>query len=227
MTVVLLHGFTGSPHSFDHLGLSGARTPVIPGHGKAPPAVSWEATLDRLEPNLQDKTVLAGYSMGARLALALALRHPERIEKLVLASGTAGIEDARERARRIVEDERLADSIEQDGVPAFVKKWEQHPTLSSLKPFAKRLEPERLSHTATGLASALRLLGAGAQPSYWGILSSLDLPVLLLAGKDDAKFLELARRMHSLFPRSELRELSKCGHAPHLERPDAFLEALR
>jgi 2-succinyl-6-hydroxy-2,4-cyclohexadiene-1-carboxylate synthase len=227
MTVVLLHGFTGSAQSFDHLGVAGARTLVIPGHGKAPPAVSWDAALDRLEPNLQGKVVLAGYSMGARLALALALRHPDRIEKLVLASGTAGIEDPRERARRVAEDEKLAQSIEQGGVPAFVKKWEQHPTLASLKPFAARLQRERLSHTAAGLASALRKLGTGAQPSYWGALASLAVPVVLLAGNDDPKFLMLAKRMHALLPQSELRELSDCGHAPHLERPDAFLEALR
>jgi 2-succinyl-6-hydroxy-2,4-cyclohexadiene-1-carboxylate synthase len=227
VTLVLLHGFTGSAQSFDHLGLVGARTPVLPGHGKAPLAISWDAALDRLEPNLLGKATLAGYSMGARLALALAVRHPERIEKLVLASGTAGIEDARERSRRIDEDERFAEALERDGVPAFVKKWEQHPTLASLKPFAKQLERERLSHTAAGLASALRQLGTGVQPSYWGALPSLSVPVLLLAGRNDAKFLALARRMHALLPQSELRELSDCGHAPHLERPDAFLEALR
>jgi 2-succinyl-6-hydroxy-2,4-cyclohexadiene-1-carboxylate synthase len=227
VTVVLLHGFTGSGGSFDHLALAGARTPIIPGHGKAPPAVSWQATLDRLEPNLLGKTILGGYSMGARLALGLALRHPDRIEKLVLAGGTAGIEDPRERARRVFEDERLAQSIEQDGVAAFVKKWEQHPTLASLKPFAAQLRPERLSHTAAGLASALRHLGTGAQPSYWGALANLKVPVLLLAGVNDPKFLALARQMHKILPQSELRELSNCGHAPHLERPEAFLEALR
>jgi 2-succinyl-6-hydroxy-2,4-cyclohexadiene-1-carboxylate synthase len=227
VTVVLLHGFTGSPHSFDHLGLASVRTPVIPGHGKAPPAISWEATLDRIEPNLLGKVILGGYSMGARIALGLALRHPDRIEKLVLASGTAGIEDPQERAARAGDDERLAQAIEKDGVPSFVKKWEQHPTLASLKPFAAQLRPERLSHSAAGLASALRQLGTGVQPSYWGELANLDVPVLLLAGANDARFLALSRRMHRLLPQCELRELSNCGHAPHLERPEAFLEALR
>ena len=227
MTVVLLHGFTGSPHSFDSLGLSGARTPVLPGHGKAPPATTWEAALDRLESNLTGKSILCGYSMGARLALGLALRHPDRIERLVLASGTAGIEDPQERADREEADAELAQAIEQDGVPAFVKKWEAHPALASLKPFAAQLRPERLAHSAEGLASALRHLGTGSQPSYWSELSNLDVPVLLLAGVNDPKFMELSRRMHRAFPRSELRELSCCGHAPHLERPEAFLEALK
>jgi 2-succinyl-6-hydroxy-2,4-cyclohexadiene-1-carboxylate synthase len=223
---LLLHGFTGNAETFAHLAeLANARTPVLPGHGKAPPATSWEAALDRLEP--QDKVVLAGYSMGARLALGIALRRPEKIEKLVLISGTAGIEDPLDRMKRQNEDEKLAREIEHDGVPAFIKKWEQHPSLSSLKPFADQLRPQRLSHTPEGLASALRHLGPGSQPSYWSELPNLKVPVLILAGKDDDKFVDLAIRMHRALPDCELRVLSKCGHAPHLERPDAVTEALK
>jgi 2-succinyl-6-hydroxy-2,4-cyclohexadiene-1-carboxylate synthase len=222
---VLLHGFTGNAETFAHLGFAFARTPVLPGHGKAPPATSWESALDHLDP--REKVVLCGYSMGARIALGLALRAPQSIEKLILISGTAGIEDKRERAQRKGEDDRLATEIEQHGVPAFVAKWEQHPSLRSLLPFAEQLRPQRLSHEAAGLASALRHLGPGAQPSYWDDLPMLRVPVLLLAGAHDAKFVDHARRMHRALPDCELRVLSDCGHAPHLERPDAVIEALK
>jgi 2-succinyl-6-hydroxy-2,4-cyclohexadiene-1-carboxylate synthase len=223
---VLLHGFTGNAQTFAHLpDLEQARTPVLPGHGKAPPATTWQAALEKLEP--QEKVVLAGYSMGARLALGIALRKPELIERLVLISGTAGIEDQSERTKRQREDEKLAHTIEDEGVPAFIKKWEQHPSLKSLLPFADQLRPQRLAHQPEGLASALRHLGTGAQPSYWDELSGLKIPVLILAGAKDAKFVELARRMHRALPDCELRVLSDCGHAPHLERPDAVTEALR
>jgi 2-succinyl-6-hydroxy-2,4-cyclohexadiene-1-carboxylate synthase len=223
---VLLHGFTGNATTFAHLpGLELARTPVLPGHGKAPPATSWDAALDRLEP--VEKVVLAGYSMGGRLALGIALRKPELIEKLVLISATAGIEEPIDRMKRQTDDEKLAREIEHDGVPAFIKKWEQHPSLTSLKPFADQLRPQRLSHQPEGLASALRHLGVGSQPSYWHELASLKIPVLILAGKDDAKFVDLAIKMHRAIPDCELRVLSKCGHAPHLERPDAVTEALK
>jgi pimeloyl-ACP methyl ester carboxylesterase len=87
---------------------------------------------------------------------------------------------------------------------------------------------ERLQHRAQGLASALRHLGPGAQPCYWASLGLLkSLPVALLAGERDAKFTGLARRLHEALPRSILRIVPDCGHAIHLDQPQAFTGALR
>jgi 2-succinyl-6-hydroxy-2,4-cyclohexadiene-1-carboxylate synthase len=145
----------------------------------------------------------------------------------VLASGTAGIEDERERAQRRQGDEELARFVEQQGVPAFVEKWEHNPIIS-LQPFQlEQLRSERLQHEASGLASALRHLGAGAQPSYWSALQPLRYSqVTLLAGERDEKFDALARRLHALLPKSALR-LLPCGHVIHVEQPEAFTGALQ
>ena len=221
----MLHGFAGSAKALLRF-FPGAAAPELPGHGAAPDATSWEAALDGLATSLRAPSLLFGYSMGARLALALALRHPERIERLVLESGTAGIDDAAARARRKADDDALADFVEREGMEKFVERWEQHPTLASLKPFAAQLRPERLGHRPEGLASALRRLGTGAQPSYWDELQRLRLPVLLLAGAQDEKFAAIARRMRERLPRAALKLVPDCGHAPHLERPAAFAEAL-
>jgi len=227
MRMLLLHGFTGYARSFAHLELD-AVTPDLPGHNGAPPATSWEDALDRLEPLLDPgPVILGGYSMGARLALGLALRRPERIARLVLASGTAGIEDEAERARRRKGDEELARFVEQRGVPAFVERWERNPILASLQPLQmQQLRLERLQHDPRGLASALRHLGPGAQPSYWNALERLDVPTVLLAGKRDHKFAALATRLHLPLPRAELR-LLECGHVLHVEQPDVLKGALR
>lgn len=226
MRTLLLHGFSGGPRSFAHLGLD-AVAPELPGHGGSPDATSWEDALRSLERLLDPGPVLlAGYSMGGRLALALALRRPEKVARLVLESATAGIEDAQEREKRRGDDEALAAFIEERGVPAFVDRWEAHPTLASLRPFADRLRPERLRHRASGLASALRHLGTGAQPSYWSRLGELRMPVDLIAGQRDEKFTALARQLQRGLPRAELH-LFDCGHAPHLEDPQRVLEVLR
>lgn len=223
MRTVLLHGFTGGRDSFAHLGLD-AVTPDLPGHGEAPDATGWEDAVAGLAQLLDPSpVVLGGYSMGARLALALALRHPEKIARLVLASGTAGVDDP--PARR-AEDEARARLLEREGLDAFLRQWEEHPTLASLKQFPG-LRAQRSRHRATGLASALRHLGAGAMPQLWDALPSLRVPVVLLAGEDDAKFAALARRMHERLPNATLRILPGCGHAPHLERPREFVAALQ
>ena len=224
MKTLVLHGFAGCPRGLARF-FPGADAPGLPGHGDAADARSWEEALARLEPD--EPVELFGYSMGARLALALALRRPERVARLILESGAAGIEDPAERARRKADDDALADFIEANGMERFVKRWEQHPTLASLRPFAAQLRPERLAHRPTGLASALRFLGSGAQPSLWGGLRDLRVPVRLIAGAEDEKFSGIAQRMRALLPDAELTLIPECGHAPHLERPKAFVEGLR
>jgi 2-succinyl-6-hydroxy-2,4-cyclohexadiene-1-carboxylate synthase len=90
----------------------------------------------------------------------------------------------------------------------------------------QQLRLERLQHEAAGLASALRHLSPGAQPSYWSELHRLQVPVTLLAGRRDTKFTALAERLHLALPRPELR-LLECGHVVHVEQPEAFTGALR
>lgn len=224
MRTILLHGFTGGATSFAHLRLD-AVTPELPGHGAAPPATSWEDALADLEKLLDPgPVVLAGYSMGARLALALALRRPAKIARLVLASGTAGIEDPAERAKRRADDQELARFIETHDITAFVDRWEQHELLGIE---SESVRQQRLRHEPVKLASALRHLGTGAQPSYWNELHHFRTPVILLAGERDAKFTGLATRLHERLPRSELRIVENCGHVIHVERPSAFTGALR
>ncbi len=224
MSAIVLHGFAGSARSLLPF-FADAGAPELPGHGDAPDATSWSAALEALAPDRP--VVLFGYSMGARLALGLALRDPGRVQRLILESGTAGIENADERAARRKEDDALAGFIEREGMPSFVSRWEQHPTLASLKPFAAQLRPERLAHRPSGLASALRHLGTGAQPSYWQDLPGLRVPVDLIAGERDAKFAAIARRMSALLPQARLTLVPDAGHAPHLEQPGTFAEALR
>src|SRR5207244_2169456 len=104
--LALLHGFTGSGGAFDHLRVAlgrhfGVIAPDLPGHGKSPLATGWDDALEDLRAALpRERVFLAGYSMGARLALAYALRHPSTVKALVLESGLPGIDEPGDRERR-------------------------------------------------------------------------------------------------------------------------------
>jgi pimeloyl-ACP methyl ester carboxylesterase len=93
-------------------------------------------------------------------------------------------------------------------------------------PLAAALRERRLRNSAAGLASALRHLGAGAQPPLWNELPGLHVPTLLLAGERDAKFSDIARRMAGRIPGAHLLLLPGCGHSPHLESPARYAEAI-
>jgi 2-succinyl-6-hydroxy-2,4-cyclohexadiene-1-carboxylate synthase len=167
--------------------------------------------------------ILVGYSMGARMALHAALQHPEKVTHLVLVSGTAGIADNAEREQRIASDTELAARIERIGVPAFIDEWLALPMFSGLTPTTSQRE-ERLRNTATGLADSLRYAGTGTQLSLWDQLSTLRMPVLIIAGEKDAKFVRLAQRMHELIDSSTLAIVPESGHSVHLEATATFTE---
>jgi 2-succinyl-6-hydroxy-2,4-cyclohexadiene-1-carboxylate synthase len=185
------------------------------------------ATGSEGEAELTGPVTLVGYSMGGRVALHLALAHPEVVERLVLVGATPGIEDDADRGARRRADEALADHIEAIGVPAFLDEWLALPLFAGLTAETAH-RTEREANTAAGLASSLRLTGTGTQEPLWERLGELTTPTLLVTGARDEKFTDVARRMLPLLGGPvEHVVVPDAGHTAHLERPDAFLDRLR
>ena len=69
-------------------------------------------------------------------------------------------------------------------------------------------------------------MGTGAQASYWDRLSKLNLPVLLVSGKLDAKFEAIAQEMARLLP-NVVHKTIDAGHAIHVEKPAEFATIVR
>ena len=242
--LVLLHGFTGSAGTWRELtsALASEYTTIAPdivGHARsdAPNEVDRycmaRATGDLvalLRALGHERAAWLGYSLGGRTALQLTVRHPEAVAALILEGTSPGISDDAERTARVRDDGALAERIEQDGVPAFVDRWEQIPLFASqlALPAEARAEVRatRLGHTATGLANSLRGMGAGAGDPLHGRLAEVSVPVLLLAGSLDTKYVAAVREMARTLPNATMQEIDGAGHAAHLERPAAFRVAL-
>ena len=240
--LLLLHGFTGSAQSWQPL-LPALTprfqviTPDILGHGRSPSppspgpyqmatvAASLITLLDR---HTSQPAHLLGYSMGGRLALYLAANYPHRFRSLILESASPGLKTEAEREARRQQDNALAGRIERDGIAAFVNFWESLPlwaSQSQLPPETRaRLRQQRLQNNPAGLANSLRGMGTGVQPSLWQKLPEVTLPVLLLTGELDHKFVGIARKMAPLFPQAQHIIMPNAGHTIHLERPEAYLQ---
>jgi 2-succinyl-6-hydroxy-2,4-cyclohexadiene-1-carboxylate synthase len=220
---VFLHGFTGSPESWR--GFDGAALPIYGHRGVAEEPSSWERELELLAAQISAPCTIAGYSMGARIALALLVRYPQLFDRAVLIGGTAGLPDT-ERAQRRDQDELWAQQLEHEGIDAFADRWEQQPILRTVsKVTADRLDRYRKirrTHHAAGLAASLRVLGTGAMPNLWDALPTVAQPVALVAGAEDTKFRALAEKMLAALPEAELAIVPGCGHNVLLERPDAL-----
>jgi pimeloyl-ACP methyl ester carboxylesterase len=63
-------------------------------------------------------------------------------------------------------------------------------------------------------------------PSLRSALASVDLPVRLVAGDRDPKFVALARAIAGALPRAEVRLVRGCGHDPLVEDPEAAAAAI-
>ncbi len=231
-TLLLLHGFTGSAQAWAGLLPELERrfevvAVDLPGHGANREGASVSETAEALARRLATAPAhVLGYSLGARIALQLALAHPEALRRLVLESPSAGIADPAERAARRAADERLADDIERDGIEAFVERWERNPifaTHAALDPAAAgRQRAIRLAQSPRGLAESLRLAGQGAMPPLHDRLAAVRAPSLVIAGAlDPAR--PRAELVAAGIPGARLAVVDGAGHTPHLERPDAFL----
>ncbi len=239
--LVMLHGFTGSAAGWgshlDTLAAYGLRIIAmdLPGHGQSDaPGDPYRYAIEYCQQDIlaalqelgvsQGEAVLLGYSMGGRIALYTAFSGFFR--GLILESASPGLEDPAEREQRRISDEALAASIERDGVPAFIDRWEKLPLFASQNalPFERKeeLRRQRLNNRASGLAQSLRGVGTGVQTSLYARLPTLLIPVLLIAGELDTKFTSIAQRMAQALPQSQLRIVPGAGHMIHLEQPEKF-----
>jgi 2-succinyl-6-hydroxy-2,4-cyclohexadiene-1-carboxylate synthase len=164
--------------------------------------------------------------MGGRLALYLTVNYPDWFQSLVLESASPGLDTAVARAERQKQDSDWADWIETNGIEAFVERWEQLPLWASQSQLPEEtrlaLRQQRLQNNPTGLAYSLRGMGTGVQPSLWSRLSELKMPVLLLTGELDSKFVAINQQMVRQIPQGQLQIIPQAGHTIHLERPSHF-----
>ncbi|WP_416669251.1 2-succinyl-6-hydroxy-2,4-cyclohexadiene-1-carboxylate synthase [Egbenema bharatensis] len=243
--IVFLHGFMGDGREFDtvidRLSMDYYCLAVdLPGHGKT-----------RSCPELQDNTMpdlavgiiqflqalnlqscsLVGYSMGGRLALYLALHFPAYFSKVVLESASPGLKTVAERADRLRKDQQLAQTLrtlEVEGFPDFLTNWYQQPIFADIQQhpaYGKMLE-RRLQNDPRDLAQALDGLSPGRQPALWEQLSHNALPMLLLVGALDQKFVRINRAMAEQSPALTLQIIDRCGHTLHLEQPQLFTQRI-
>jgi 2-succinyl-6-hydroxy-2,4-cyclohexadiene-1-carboxylate synthase len=171
--------------------------------------------------------ILAGYSMGGRLALHAALRRPHALRALILVGASAGIEDEAAREERRSADERLAGWMESHSIEEIVQAWEALPVFATQsRELREALRPGRLSHDPAELASLLRTAGQGALAPVWERLGEIGCPTLVVAGEADDAYVQAAYRMAGALPAGVARLIPGAGHAPHLEQPDAFAATL-
>ncbi len=232
----MLHGFMGTGKDWVEVArhLQPAfqcLTPDLPGHdgsamglgaSKDPFAAYSERLWQGLEPLLPPRFALVGYSLGGRLALDLACRHPERIRALVLEAAHPGLGHVAERQERAASDADWARRFEQEPWPQVLQDWYRQPVFASLSNEQRRAFIRRRSTQVPGLLSeVLRATSLARQPNRWRDLPRLTMPLGFIVGRLDAKFCAVGDRLAGLAPNLTLVKLDGLGHNCHALAPEA------
>lgn len=240
---LFLHGFMGSKSEWTTITEtleSGFRCVAVdlPGHGTSTglPDETYTmqgtagAVLRTLDGLGVPRATLVGYSMGGRLALYLALRHPDRCAGLFLESSSPGLENDAERAARREADEKRASRLEHGDFGEFLNDWYRQPLFAPMardETLLQRTIEARRKNDPSELAKSLRSMGTGSQPSLWEELPGLGVPTLTVVGKLDEKFVGISARMADASPLIDAAAIPGAGHDVHDEAPAAYLTALR
>ncbi|GII23091.1 alpha/beta fold hydrolase [Planosporangium mesophilum] len=185
---------------------------------------------------------LLGFSYGGQLAMLLAERYPQLIDRLVLASTTAYpdihgyLAENAEYRRRAAEIDALTAGIFTDEsidaaectrrdamLSAPMSLWD----LGLLDEWRAVLAGVRFSGEWNPAWPAGRLRSPRpADPER--VLRELDRPTLILHGAQELGFpVQVAHRLHAAVPHSELALIDGAGHAAHFEKRAEWVARLR
>lgn len=235
-TLVLLHGFAGTHRSWDLVvpELDAERyMPLVPdlrGHGTKGGVrpVDFAGCVADVLAQAPREFALCGYSFGGRVAQHVALAAPDRVTRLILVSTSAGLDDDAARAARRAEDEALADDIAGLDGEAFADRWQAQAVFAGTAPEAAAFwRADLLRNDPRGLAEALRGLGPGVMEPVWSRLGELTMPVTVVVGARDEKFLAYADRYLELLPHARRVVVPGAGHGLPREAPVELAAAIQ
>lgn len=226
--VLLLHGggvsgWMWRPVLNQLSGAVRAIVPDLPGHGTSG-SIDYEShadTVKRLAELLRDRApggaIVAGFSLGGQLAIALASEHPELVRGALVVSAETKPAPAQsatlalvKRTATLAKQEWFAKlQAKQLGIPgAYLARYVRD---------SQSLSPETL------LAS----VGANISftlPEAWATFSG---PVTIVVGAGERKLMhESARLTHEALPHSELIVADAAAHDAPFTRPGLLAEQL-
>ncbi|WP_420114352.1 alpha/beta fold hydrolase [Pseudactinotalea sp.] len=238
--VVFLHGLFGQGRNFMAIakGLQPEFRSVLvdlPNHGRS----GWTETVDlvamadevaeAVRAEVDARVHLVGHSLGGKVAMLLALRHPDLVERLVVVDIAPG------PSHDVSQFEHLLGSLATLDLAVLEGRAEADEQLEQLIPnrTVRAFLLQNLHRTDRGwqwranldlLRSSLDVVGGFPEAGD----STFDGPVLWVVGeRSEYTSQDDAARMRALFPRAVRVAVKGAGHWVHSEQPDAFLATLR
>lgn len=184
---------------------------------------TFEAMADRVLAAAPERFALVGFSMGGFVAREIALKAPDRVERLALLNSSARGDDA-EQARRKA-------GLAQAAAARGFRGLSRHSVLSSLHP--ERRSDERIVTKIREMADRIGKEGFVNQIGVLrrdghGALERISCPTLVVwCRQDELRSLAEAEELAHGIPGATLEIVEECGHMLPLEAPDETVGLLR
>ncbi len=240
--ILFLHGFMGSSDDWWPLLTQLSENfhcicVDLPGHGHTiAPDYDIPNTARSLVELLESLAIdhpcyLFGYSLGGRIALYLMLYYPQYWNKVVLESASAGLANLTAQQERQRQDLAIARKLQQPNLDfaEFVDHWYRQPVFQGLNTqlHFPALLAQRLQNQPLALARSLENAGLGSQPYLGQLLTSNQIPLLLMVGENDHKLVDINQEMAASCPAAELLIVPGCSHNVHWQQPQPWSQALQ
>ena len=230
-SLTFIHGFMGHPSDWDDVraALPEYDTRAI----EIKPALDWRSSVRQLADSIPDRSVVVGYSMGARLALGIALEHPQKCAGLCFVSGNPGLETTEARDKRWQSDQEIAQQLEQldsESLELFLDQWYQADVFASLPQEIRREQIARKRKLfSPNWPKILRTHSVSRQPNYWPSLKQLSIPAAVVAGELDEKYRQIAVKFADQTSSGQVSKtiVPNCGHIVHFEQPESLAQTIR
>jgi len=239
--LVLLHGFLGDYSDWQEIVHSLADRYYcvavdLPGHGAsredyADAAYTLPGAAQLLQAELQTLAAptVVGYSMGGRLALYMAIHHPDMADRFVMESASPGLLNPADATLRWQNEQHWAERWRTEPIDTVLEDWYRQPVFAGLADHPsvyERMLARRRLNDGRQMARSMLGMSVATQDPLWGQLPALRRDVLVLAGARDRKYRAVAELMAQHSGRITVDVIPEAGHNTHLEAPTAFVAAL-
>lgn len=173
-----------------------------------------------------DKTVLCGVSMGGYIALRAYELFPEQVSGLVLADTHSKSDDNVAKQKRFDTIQAVLKHGRRPFAIGFIPNLFSEHSIQN-RPEAVELVKSSIRRNDINTICST-LLALASRTDTTETLSRINVPTLLIRGKDDKITpLDFMQEMTDQIPDSQFIEFDHCGHLPNLEEPEVFNSTLR
>jgi len=206
----------------------------LPGHGRSHDVALQKYDLDSLSDcvaaALSESAIVVGWSLGAMVAMNMAMRYPDKVEKLITVAGSAQfVADANWPYGTEMESFLQFATGLRDNYRPTIERFLAIQSIGSKDALTqiRRLKQIMFSEpdpSMQALVGGLEILRAVSMQKRLGDIAC---PSLFIAGSADRLIRSQASQASAaLIKQASYREIQNAGHAPFISHPMSFYTAL-